>query len=293
MSQAAGIRNHHTPSGECQELGVAFVLGVSTLIDDQLSPTKYGEFYKQCKLDNYHPGEVPKRLLENEMLCVLMCCCAKHPGQGSQRNVYQGCVKDILDKANEVKRGRRELPATRFLAEPSINMELGEVGRGQMNPGGPKRQAGQPLKRPDVGILKQVPMAPPAGPGTIVMDDFERFVEMKFPTESPNVNDHRKQLDTYRSWGKDITLMTTDFGPKELFGIGHGPIRWSCNCVDKERKRLLQPGEVYSAQEEVERQQAMFRRGLELITLGIPGFTGAKVLKGLGSAGKILLPAGI
>ena len=291
MSQAAYIQKHHTPSAECQELGVAFVLGVSALIDDQLKPTEYGEFYKQCKLDNYHPGEVPRRLLENEMLCVLMCCCAKHPGQGNQKNVYQGCVKDILDKANEVKRGRRKLPLTRFLAEPSINMELGEVGRGQMNPGGPQKQSGQHLKRPDVGILKQVPMVPPAGSGTIVMDDFERFVEMKFPTEPQNVEDHRKQLRAYFSWGKDLTLMTTDFNSKNSFSRGFS--LWGCNCTDKERKNLLERGEVYSAQEELDRQQAVFQRALDVIAPVIPVGIGAKILKGLGSAGKILLPAGI
>lgn len=290
MSQAVGIQNHHTPSFECQETGVAFVLGISALIDDQLQPTEYGEFYKQCKLDNYPPGEVPGRLLENEMLCVLMCCCAKHPGQGNQKNVYQGCVKDILDAANAVKRGRRKLPMTRFLAEPSINMELGEMGRGQMNPGGPPKQPGQTLKRPDVGILKQVPAAPSAGPGVIVMDDFERFVEMKFPTESQSAYGHIKQLDAYLSWGKDVTLMTTGFGSKN--SCSGRPALWGCNCTDKERKNLLEPGEVYSAQEELDRKRTMFQSALDVILLVITRGMGGKILKDLGSVARFL-PAGI
>ena len=57
-------------------------------------------------------------------------------------------------------------------------------------------------------------------------------------------------------------------------------------------EELLQPGEVYSAQEELEHKQEMFWKGVNAITLGIPGSAGARVLKGLGS-GKILIPAGI
>ena len=281
----------HISSKVCQKPGVAFVLGVSAIIEDQFAPTKYGEFYKQCKLDRYHPGEVPRKILENEMLCVLMCCCNKFPGQGNQKDVYQGCVKDILDKANEIKRGKRKLPTTRFLAEPSINMDLGEVGRGQQNPGGPPKQPGQTLKRPDVGILKQLPVTPSTGKGTIVMDDFERFVEMKFPTEPQNADDHRKQLRAYFSWGKDLTLMTTEFNSNNSFGRGFS--LWGCNCTDKERKNLLQPGEVYSAQEELDRQQARFRRIMDAISFAIPGLAGTKALKGLDSAGRILSPAGI
>ena len=57
-------------------------------------------------------------------------------------------------------------------------------------------------------------------------------------------------------------------------------------------EELLQPGEGYSAQEELDRQQARFRRIMDAISFAIPGLAGTKALKGLGS-GKILIPAGI
>lgn len=279
----------HTSSTVCQKPGVAFVLGVSAIIEDQFAPTKYGEFYKQCKLDD-PLGKVPKERLENEMLCVLMCCCEEFPGQGNQKDVYQGCVKDILDEVNELKKGSKELPKSRFVAEPTLNVDLKEVGRGRMNPDGPKRQVGQKLVRPDVGILKHVPSASLEGSRTIIMNNFERFIEMKFSTEPLNPSKHREQINVYLNFGKNITFMTTNFGVKELpkdrFNI------WCCNCIDKKRKELLQPGEVYSAQEELEHKQEMFWKGVNAITLGIPGLAGARVLKGLGS-GKILIPTGI
>lgn len=283
-------REHHTPSGICQRLCVAFVLGVSDIIDDQLSPTRYGEFYKQCELDKYPVGDVPRKIIENKMLCVLMCCCNKFPGAGTSKNVFQGCVKDILDEVNEVRRGRRKLPTSRFLAEPSINMQLNEVGRGQMNPGGPPKRSGQALKRPDVGILKQTPMTPSAGPGTITMDDFERFVEMKFPTESQDAEKHADQIRDYLKWGKNVTFMTTQYRSQNMLDSKFS--YWGCDCDRMEEQKLLEPGDTSSVAEILEGRKARMMNALDAITIVFPWGKILSPLKGIGSV-KRLLSAGI
>lgn len=290
MTQTTGVRKHHTPSPECQAPGVAFVLGVSAIIDDPKAPTPYGEFYKACDKRIYELGYEPKQLFENEMLCVLMCCCSKFPAQGSKINVYQGCVKDILDEANQVKAKVSRLPTTRFLAEPSINMDLGEMGRGRMNPGGPKKQPGQELKRPDIGILKHVPVSPPAGLGTIAMKDYERFVEMKFETEPQDIKSHQKQINMYLSWGKGITFMTPAYGAN--FISINGLSTWHCGCGDKNPEKLLQPGVAYAPEEEYERKRAQFSKVLDAALLIIPGRALVRGLKWLGTLGKVLLPLG-
>ncbi len=279
----------HTSSKVCQKPGVAFVLGVSAIIEDQFAPTKYGEFYKQCKLDRYHPGEVPKKILENEMLCVLMCCCNKFPARGKYKNIYQGCVKDILDEVNELKKGSKELPKSRFVAEPTLNVDLKEVGRGRMNPGGPPKQGDQSVVRPDVGILKKVPDEPSTSFGTLVLDEFERLVEMKFPTESLNEDDHFEQIKIYLSFCDDVTLMIPDFGINNPFDTGSST--WHCNCAEKEKKELIQEGEVYSAAEKKKHNHAIFHRFLDIISIPIPWTRPLKGLRGIGGVGKILKPS--
>lgn len=273
-------REHHTPSATCQEPGVAFVQGVSELIDDKKSSTEFGEFYKYCKADK-SPLDEMRKDIENNMLCVLMCCCNSFPGTGSSNRVFQGCVKDILDEVNEVRKRRRKLPTSRFLAEPSINMQLNEVGRGQMNPGGPPKRSGQTLKRPDVGILKQTPVAPSSGPGTIVMDDFERFVEMKFPTESQDPKTHQEQLDAYLSWKKEVTFMTTEEPPSklthELFSY------WVCDCNTIQEQNLLKLEKQPSIEEELERRRANAQRALENFFMFFPMGRAFRILKGIGT----------
>ena len=224
------------------------------------------------------------------MLCVLMCCCKNFPGAGNSKNVFQGCVKDILDEVNEVRKRRRKLPTSRFLAEPSINMQLNEVGRGQMNPGGPPKRSGQTLKRPDVGILKQTPVAPPSGPGTITMDDFERFVEMKFPTEPQAPKDHKEQLKAYLKWGKNVTFMTTQYRSKNTL---NGKFSyWGCDCDRMEEQKLLEPGETSSVAEILEGRKAKIMNALDAITIVFPWGKILSPLKGIGSV-KRLLSAGI
>ncbi len=43
----------------------------------------------------------------------------KNRQEYSHKNIYQGCVKDILDEVNELKKGSKELPKSRFVAEPT------------------------------------------------------------------------------------------------------------------------------------------------------------------------------
>ena len=272
----------HTSSKVCQKPGVAFVLGVSAIIEDQFAPTKYGEFYKNCKI-NMYPKEVVKNLIENEMFCVLMCCCNKFPAKGKYKNIYQGCVKDILDEVDELKKGIKGLPKSRFVAEPTLNVDLKEVGRGRMNPDGPPKQGDQSVVRPDIGILKKVPF------GIIVIDDFERFIEMKFPTEQMDLKNHSEQINLYIDFKKDVVFMTPTSGINNLFN--NGLSNWNCNCEDKENKNLIQEGELYSPVEEKDYNYTMFCHYMEIIPNLIPWTSCLKGLRGLGGVGKILKPS--
>ena len=226
----------HIKSIDCQTRGKKFVGGVSKILKSPESTTEYGLFYKKCKLDDYTVNYL-KFYFENMMLCQLMCCCnaspaksvtsknAKKEDSGSETickkskqtednnddnnktNYYQMCVKDILDAANGVRddSGKRTpgLPETRFTAELSINKTTCEVGRGIMNPQGESKKSDEKLVRPDIAILKEEFPSEKK----LTLNDVERLVEMKFPTEKYDMAKTIEQLRDYTLFKKPILLM--------------------------------------------------------------------------------------
>lgn len=228
----------HIKSIDCQTKGKNFVGGVSKILKSPESTTEYGLFYKKCKLDDYTVGYL-KVYFENMMLCQLMCCCNASPAKSvtskkekkvdsgsesicqnskqtkdnknnnddNRTNFYQICVKDILDAANGVRddSGKRNprLPETRFTAELSINKTTCEVGRCIMNPQGESKKSDETLVRPDIAILKEEFPSEKK----LTLNDIERLVEMKFPTEKYNMVKTIKQLRDYTLFKKPILLM--------------------------------------------------------------------------------------
>lgn len=278
MTQTTGIRKHHTPSPECQAPGVAFVLGVSAIIDEPWAPTQYGNFYKKCAdRSGYHLDQTPKEFIENEMLCALMCCCANHPAHGSvNKNLHQMCVKDILDGANGVFK-KKGVPATRFLAEPALDDQRRDFSRGRMNPSGMPKEPNAHRDFPDVAILEK----PSEGP--LLLENVTRFVEMKFKTEAQNGLAHQEQTDRYLTYKKPVTTMYQSFGLSTL--ARSSPIKndWFCRCTgNDDEKQLEKDATILDPRAEFEKQRNMFWEALGFI----PGMGVAKGLKGLGALGK-------
>lgn len=226
----------HIKSIDCQTKGKEFVGGVSKILKSPESTTEYGLFYKKCKLDDYTVNYL-KFYFENMMLCQLMCCCNASPAKSvtsknekkedsgseticknskqtkdnnddnNKTNYYQTCVKDILDAANGVRddSGKRNprLPETRFTAELSINKTTCEVGRGIMNPQGESKKSDEKLVRPDIAILKEEFPSEKK----LTLNDVERLVEMKFPTEKYDMVKTIEQLRDYTLFKKPVLLM--------------------------------------------------------------------------------------
>ena len=284
-------RKHHTPSEKCME-ATSFVTGVCLILENQLSNTWYGEFYKVCTDHGYPPGKIPKRIIENEMLCGLMCCCEEHPAKGETNKVHQICVKDILDDANKLIRGKKVLPRTQFLAELAMNVTQKEVNSGRMNLGGTKRNPGDKLNYQDVVILVKKPSTPTQGKGEIVLDDIERIVEMKFSSEPQDIKNHVGQISDYSIWKKEITVMTVGDGPQDVTPAK--VTRWACKCDsdNKRKKRMITADAVeYSPAENMQRRSETVTTLLSIWAIFFPA--GGSAVKGLGTLGKIPLPAGI
>lgn len=326
----------HDKSKECFAAGVVFVIAVDQILSNPMAPTEYGEFYKKCLLDRV-VGAVPVYIFENTMLCALMCCCNEHPAQGSKPEnaqnakidvpsvegsgdaqparlqLYQACVKDILDGANILKselmkfgtaaerktkageylgeklKIRNHIPTTRFIAEPDLNITQMRVGRGRMNPGGLRRMPGDQVKRPDIGILGDPSDVYGGRKGDIEQEGgFKRFVEMKFPTEPNDPAAHKKQLKAYRSFGKHVTFMATGAEENQGDPVDSPTSEWYCNCSGAPEE-VMQPAEGFNAQEELERR---FNNFIDILGGAIPwGRLG--MLPKIGKLPKILGPVGV
>lgn len=173
-----------------------------------------------------------RQAMEDKMLCAVMCCCDRSPAKSSkptleerpnpdqkkinEKNYHQTCVKDIFDRVNGIRddnyKRHEHLPNSPYAAELSINegdyKERGymldpHVGRGIMNPKGIKRDTGDRLVRPDMAMLS----SNFAKDGAITLDDIERFVEMKFPTEDGDTIETIKQIFEYSEFGRPVHLM--------------------------------------------------------------------------------------
>lgn len=304
----------HTKSKECFAVGVVFVIAVDQILSNPMAPTEYGEFYKKC-LTNRAVGAVPTYIFENTMLCALMCCCNKHPAQGAElkntqdtvpntprageegdhqtarQQLYQTCVKDILDGANILKSSlmalgsaservesvkayentklkvRSHIPTTRFIAEPDLNVTHIRVGRGRMNPSGLPRMPGEEVKRPDIGILDDFSDLYGGRKGDIEKEGgFKRFVEMKFPTESNDPKKHNKQILDYQLFGIPVTLMITGTGQNPDDAMEAPTSTWYCDCFGAPEK-AMQPDEGFNAQEARDRS---FDQFVDILTWAIP-----------------------
>lgn len=282
MTQTTGIRKHHTPSPECQAPGVAFVLGVSAILDNPSAPTEYGTFYKKCAdLSGYHlegRSEVVgplKEFIENEMLCALMCCCANHPAHGSvNKNLHQMCVKDILDGANGVFK-KKGIPATRFLAEPALDDQRLDFSRGRMNPSGTPKEPNAHRDFPDVAILEK------PSERILSIDSVQRTVEMKFSNEERDDSLTIQQVNKYLAYGKPVTIMKESAIFKQNTAPGSlGPYIWGCGCTKKDdEKQLEKDANVLDPRAEFEKQRSLFLKALNWL---VPGGKIVKGLKGLG-----------
>lgn len=230
----------HGFSAICQEEGVTFVMEVNKILNpdskaaEEFDKTQVMPCPSQKRAEKGTPEEAAqnnaqadpekekelRQAMEDKMLCEVMCCCDRHPAKSSnpntKRNLHQTCVKDIFDRVNGIRddkyKRHEHLPNSRYAAELSINTGKNNksgnnvsayVGRGIMNPKGPKKNSGERLVRPDMAMLSDNF----AQNGDIKIDDIERFVEMKFPTEEGDIAETVKQIFEYHEFGRPVHLM--------------------------------------------------------------------------------------
>lgn len=140
-----------------------------------------------------------RKVLDNKILCGLMCCCAENPAQGpAGTNQHQLCVHQTLKAVNTALGGM-----SRYKSEYSFNMNENppspfmhrEGGADTLEPSTswltraiqeiPGFQGGKGLvRRPDIVIVRK-PHRPPS------TDNIARIVEMKFQGDLSNAEAER------------------------------------------------------------------------------------------------------
>ncbi|MCB2263802.1 MAG: VRR-NUC domain-containing protein [Candidatus Thiosymbion ectosymbiont of Robbea hypermnestra] len=192
-------------------------------------------------------AELPRKEVDNKLLCEVMCCCAENPSvSGGGREMRQQCVHETLTAADAALGWQ-----SRYKSEISYDMTAtDDAGRKQPRPlmhrDGQGRDTTRPstwwqgraceeiegyrggrgqVRRPDVVIVKD-PSLPPT------RDNIVRVVEMKFKGDRLS----RGQRSAYRQIAG---------GRRKLDVMTEGPMpdaTRTCNCP--ERKRRPQPDPV-------------------------------------------------
>ncbi|HEX2091073.1 MAG TPA: VRR-NUC domain-containing protein [Longimicrobiaceae bacterium] len=172
--------------------------------------------------------------VHHEILCAVLCCCNLHPNIGSSdQNLKQSCVRQTLDKADELLEFR-----SRYKAEVSYNMrakppeplmdkdEAGNLTTRPLRYGSIPRMLNRikrdypntpplgekDIRRPDVVIVRD-PTKPPT------QDNIAQVVEMKFKGDVYG----RGQLEDYDAIDPAGDTMTLD--------------EKTCGCSDEDRTR--------------------------------------------------------
>lgn len=216
------------------------------------------------------PTPAQRKVVDDRLLCAVMCCCQKTPGTGTTgQNLYQSCVDSVFSSADQALGWR-----SRYKSEVSYVMDppgspgqpvalMSQTSGIPTKPtdywqGRAKEQLGDGwipgtgmVRRPDITVVTD-PCQPPV-PGNI-----ERVVEMKFGGDINDVDQNAAY--TKISGGIDNYTVMRAGGPPQ----GR---EQTCNCDDEGVRRLV-PVQSQQEQEEGERRAQRLRTAGKVVAAG-------------------------
>jgi hypothetical protein len=216
------------------------------------------------------PSPALRKVLDDKLMCAVMCCCQKTPGTGSAgQNLYQSCADTVFTSADEAlgwkSRYKSEISyVMNPPSEPGVPMPLMSQTTGIITKptdywqGRAKEQLGDGwipgtgmVRRPDITVVTD-PCQPP------VQGNIERIVEMKFGGDANDA----AQNQSY----EDIAGNPAKYGVMRSGGPPQGDEQ-QCNCDDEGIKKLV-PALSPQEQEEAERRAQNLKTAGKVVAAG-------------------------